>query len=374
MLRPLTRKFSGFLPRVYYLFIFVILLTLLNFYAPFSSWHPAAVLNNEHAGDPSCDALQGLDDLFVALRTGANEAPRKLPAHFATTLRCVRNYGLWSDLEEDIAGHHVYDVLDDMDPGIVAEHPDFAYYRQLKSNGRDSFTQDELTKWSTAKNSASGRDTPGWRLDKWKFLPLADKAYRTKPDAKWYIIMECDSFVIWPNLLAWLAMMDSSKPLYLGHQMQIGDVVFAYGGAGIVISNTAMKALVERWRGNLESYDKFTGGHWAGDCVLGKAMLDAGVPLSYSTPTLFGDMVADKNVNDTFGSSNRPLWCYFATTYHHMTPAGIAEYDAFERHWRKDVRFARGPFESVDPVLTSCSTITPFCGTATSSPTSCSRS
>ncbi|RYP52050.1 hypothetical protein DL768_002733 [Monosporascus sp. mg162] len=293
-------------------------------------------LRNEKVTDLTCASLEGVDDVFVILKTGANEAPEKLPVHLRTTLDCIPHYGIWSDLEENISGHHVSNALDEVDPEVIAGHPDFEYYRRLQEQGRYAFSADEQAKWANAQNTISGRDTPGWKLDKWKFLPLADKAYRQRPEAKWFIFMECDTFIIWKNLLAWLSTMDASKPLYLGHQMRVGDVVFAYGGSGIVISNPAMKALVEHRATNLKFYDDFTGQHWAGDCVLGKAMLDAGVKLTWSWPTLLGDAVSELDFNSTFGNDDVHPWCYYATSYHHLSPLEIFQYDGFERKWRKE--------------------------------------
>ena len=293
---------------------------------------------NGEATIPECDFLEGLDDVFVVVKTGANEAHEKLPIHFKTTLSCIPHYGIWSDLEEDIAGHHVSDALDNTDPNIVSSNPDFEYYRQLRENGTGAFTPEQLTAWAEAQNTNSGRDAPGWKLDKWKFLPLAEKAYRQRPEARWFVLMECDTFIIWRNLLAWLSTLDSSEPLYLGHQMQIGDVTFAYGGAGIIISNLAMQKLVDNYSTNRAFYDDYTAHHWAGDCVLGKAMADAGVNLKWSWPTLLGDLIADVDLKSTFGSPSAKPWCYHATSYHHLKPSDIAQYDSFEKTWRKEVR------------------------------------
>ncbi|KAK6076857.1 hypothetical protein SCUP234_06926 [Seiridium cupressi] len=286
----------------------------------------------------SCDSLQGLGDIFLILRTGASEALRRLPAHFNTTLRCLhsQNYGIWSDYEEYIGGHHVHDAFDEMDPEVIASHPDFAYYRRLKEQGRSSFTVDELTGWATAPNSAGGRDTPGWKLDKWKFLPIADKAYRQQPNAKWYIFMEGDTYIHWANILHWLSHIDASKPYYMGQEMQIGDIVFAYGGSSFIISNSAMKTLVEYRATKPGVYEEFTGNHWAGDCVLGKAMLDAGIKLSWQYPNLFGGMPYDMDYNETFGSPQRRLWCYPTTTYHHVSPSDVEEIYHNEQKWNQE--------------------------------------
>lgn len=285
----------------------------------------------------SCDSLKGLEDVFVVLRTGATEAPKKLPVHFTTTLRCVPHYAIYSDYEEDIEGHHIHNALDEVNPEIIATHPDFEYYRRLQVGGREAFTDQELAQWAAAKNTNGGRDSPGWRLDKWKFLPLAEKALLQQPDAKWYIFIESDTYMLWQTLLEWLSHFDSSKPHYLGMQMQIGDVVFAYGGAGFAISNPALKKVVEHRRGNLNFYDDFTSGHWAGDCVLGKALADAGVNLLWSFPTLSGDQPADMDFNTSFGGQDKKPWCYFATSYHHLPPAEYPKFAKFEQNWNQEV-------------------------------------
>ncbi|KAI0830457.1 glycosyltransferase family 31 protein [Hypoxylon sp. FL0890] len=285
-----------------------------------------------------CDALKGLEDIFVVLRTGATEAPKKLPAHFTTTLRCVPNYAIYSDYEEDIEGHHVYNVLDEVNSDIIATHPDFEYYRRLQEGGREAFTAEELAQWENAKNTNGGRDSPGWRLDKWKFLPLAEKALRRQPDAKWYIFIESDTYMLWQTLLEWLSHFDASKPYYMGMQMQIGDVVFAYGGGGFAISNPALKKVVARRRENLKFYDDLTAAHWAGDCVLGKALADAGVRLLWSFPTIAGDRPGDMDFNSTFGGKTKP-WCYYAASYHHIPPAEYSQFYRFEQNWNRENTF-----------------------------------
>lgn len=286
-----------------------------------------------------CDFSEGLQDIFLVLRTGASEAATRLPAHFSTTLRCFSNesYSIWSDFEEDIGGYRIRNALDGIGPSIVATHPDFEYYNRLQEGGRASFTPEELAQWSATPSLATGRDTPGWKLDKWKFLPMAEKAFRLRPEAKWFVFMEDDTYIHWRNLLQWLSRIDATKPYYLGHETQSGDIIFAYGGAGFVISNPAMKALVQRRASNPGVYEDFTAGHWAGDCVLGKALLDAGVELSWQKPNLFGAGPFDMAYDETFDPSNHRLWCYYVTTYHHVTSSDIDEVFAAEQKWNEEV-------------------------------------
>ncbi|ORY55106.1 uncharacterized protein BCR38DRAFT_357312 [Pseudomassariella vexata] len=286
-------------------------------------------------GSDPCEGLEGLSDVFVVLKTGATEAFEKVPVHLSTTLRCVPHYDIFSDYKEQIAGHQVHDALDGVNPDIVASHPDFEYYRRLQQHGKDGFSAQEVGQWLQAKNTNSGRDSPGWKLDKWKFLPLAEKALQLRPEAKWYAFVETDTYVLWRNVLEWLLEFDESKPQYLGMQMQIGDVVFAYGGAGFFISKPALTKVVEHRRAHLKNYDEFTAAHWAGDCVLGKALADAGVPLFWSWPNLVNEQPSNMDFNASFGNMYKKLWCHNAASYHHLSPADIDHFSAFERRWNR---------------------------------------
>lgn len=302
-----------------------------------------------------CDLPRQIDDVFVVLKTGANDALGAVPAHVATTLRCIPHYIIYSDMEEDIDGHHLYDVLAEVDPVIQETNPEFEYYRRLREKGREAFSAEESARWSSAQNTVGGKDSPGWKLDKWKFLPMAEQALRARPNAKWYVIIESDSYVLWGNLLRWLSGFDASKPYYLGMQMQVDDIIFAYGGSGIILSRPALEKVVRHRQDNLKSYDEFTAAHWAGDCVLGKALSDAGVDLFFSWPNVFTESPVEMNFNYSIGDL-RP-WCHHVASYHHLKPADILEFSEFEKSHPVGNKHARSEDLHADernPSQTSC--------------------
>ncbi|KAI3341426.1 hypothetical protein F4824DRAFT_313038 [Ustulina deusta] len=279
-----------------------------------------------------CPSLGGLEDVFVIVRTGSNEVNQKIPPLLNTTLPCFRHYGIWSDMEEEFAGIHIADALDEIDSGLVAQHSDFEYYRYLRAYGK-SAVSDEVAGWADAPNTDLGRDTPAWKLDKWKFLPVASKAYRQHPTSKWYVFIEGDTYVFWTSLLAYLSAIDASKPLYIGREMNIGSSVFAYGGAGIIVSNSAMGMLVKQHTADNKTYNEFTINQWAGDFILSRVITDAGVELSPIWPTLEGEKLAMIDVK-TISNEGRFLWCYNVASYHHMNPDDIYTYYDFERRWK----------------------------------------
>ncbi|KAF2085245.1 glycosyltransferase family 31 protein [Saccharata proteae CBS 121410] len=300
---------------------------------------------HHHFGHPSSNAspssnepIPGFEDILVVLKTGATEALTKLPVHFSTTLRNIPHHVVYSDHAEEIAGHRVYDALDEVDEAIRNTNPDFELYNRLNSGeeaggGRSSIQAAELDDWTSATNTVNGAGgNPAWRLDKWKFLPMVDKALRHRPDAKWYVFVEADTYVVWKNLLEFLSHFDAEKPQYLGMQMSIGDVTFAYGGAGFMISNAAMRRVTQHRAQHLPELDQLTAFNWAGDCVLGKAMMDAGMTVFWGWPNIQSGQPTDNEYGVSY-PDNKMAWCFNAVSYHHASPEEIEDFWRWNQDW-----------------------------------------
>jgi len=72
--------------------------------------HHAADLDDSTTSD-SCPASTSAQRIVVSIKTGATEAAVKIPTQMQTTLRCVKNVFLFSDLEQDIGEYHLHDAL-----------------------------------------------------------------------------------------------------------------------------------------------------------------------------------------------------------------------------------------------------------------------
>jgi hypothetical protein len=282
---------------------------------------------------PSCRQLPGIEDILVVVKTGITEAQHKVPVHIRTTLRCIPNKLIVSDFEEEIDGLRTLDVFRNVSQTLYSNN-DFALYNRARQGGRAALTNEDHTK---VANSAAGMmDNPGWKLDKWKFLPMIQEARAHRPDAKWYVFLEADTYPIWPNLLAWLENFDSDTKLYLGNQMMIGDHTFAHGGSGFVISNAAMHAVADFHAERADEWDKITDREWAGDCVLGMALAEAGIGLTWSWPHVTTQSVWEQDaLGEGFGT---PQWCYPPFTFHHMTPEDVDQMWRFDQAWFSNVR------------------------------------
>ena len=141
--------------------------------------------NQPSATHSDCDPeiSSALDDVLVIMKTGATEAYDKLPIHFMSTLKCVKDFILVSDMKMNMAGYEIYDVLEDLDPEFVEENEDFDLYRELQEFYREHQDPRDL------KHGANG-----WNLDKYKFVPMMDRTWKYRQDAKWYVFIEADTF------------------------------------------------------------------------------------------------------------------------------------------------------------------------------------
>lgn len=213
---------------------------------------------------------------LIVFRTGSTELEDRLGIHLSTSLRCFPNYLIFSDYEEHYNGEHILDALADVTPEILANNPDFELYRRLQQGGRASLDPSELAGSPDGFAVVTGKtDNPGWKLDKWKFLPMVNRTYYERPDIKWYVFIEADTFVLWSMLQQYLATLDHTKPVYTGSQTYIGDDLFAHGGSGFAVSEPAMRKVVDYYATHKSEIEQFIDGHWAGDCVLGKTFTES---------------------------------------------------------------------------------------------------
>ncbi|KAM0709602.1 hypothetical protein Q7P35_003642 [Cladosporium inversicolor] len=280
-----------------------------------------------------CRKLEGGEDVLVVMRTGATEIKDKLPAHLNTTLQCYNNYVIFSDYEEDFEGHHVYDLLAGVEDDVKENHPDFALWRRLRAYGRESLDDAELSGTISEDSGATGKTgNDGWKLDKWKFLPMAVRTLELYPDMKYYVFIEPDTYIMWSNLLDWLRQLDPTDPAYYGSEVQIGPDVFAHGGSSFVISNPALQKVAKLYREDASDWHVLTSAHWAGDCILGKALAESGTPLTWSWPMFQGGNPHTMDFKES-KPDGRDLWCAPALSYHHLSPSEIESMFAFEQEW-----------------------------------------
>ena len=294
---------------------------------------PAASLF-QHDSSLPCRTLPGSEDVLVIMKTGSTELEDKLPIHLKTTLRCYPQFLVFSDYAETYHGVQILDALEHVNPDTQVKHQDFGLWRRLQRRGRATLTGHELSGPISRPQGMTGKPSnAGWKLDKWKFLPMVNRTLNEYPDKKWYVFVETDSYIMWQTLLNYLKALDWTTPYYMGGQMWIGDVEFAHGGASFAVSRPAMQKVVDMFVANQKEWEDYTDRHWAGDCVLGKAFKDAGVPLLRAWPIWQGDDPGNMNYGRT--DNFRRLWCNPTVSYHHLSPNAVEEMWLFEQGWIK---------------------------------------
>ncbi|KAF1982370.1 glycosyltransferase family 31 protein [Aulographum hederae CBS 113979] len=272
--------------------------------------------------DPRCSAFPDTGNVVIAVKTGATEASEKIPLQMQTSLRCAQNVVVFSDMEQELGEYHVYDALDAVPDSAMEGNTDFDFYKKqqsLKSAGMI----DSLMKG--AKDPRMPNDLAAWTLDKYKQLHMLEKTWGLYPDRDWYIFIDADTYVIWPNLIQWLKTMNPAEKIYTGSMAQWDKVKFAHGGSGITLSGALLHAFAVEHNGTASDWDVKMHEECCGDYVIGKIFMDEhNVLLKNVWPTVNGE----KPTTIPFGNTH---WCQPVVTMHHVQPPEMAEMDVFER-------------------------------------------
>lgn len=119
--------------------------------------------------------------------------------------------------------------------------------------------------------------------------------------------------------------------------MFINGVIFAHGGSGFMLSHPAMQLVVDYFAKHKDEFETFTDGHWAGDCVLGKAIVESGTPFTDAWPIMQGDYPGivpyARPDGRPIADPNKREWCYPTVSYHHLSPDVIEDLWNFEQRW-----------------------------------------
>jgi len=266
--------------------------------------------------------------LVVSVKTGATEARHKIPTQMRTTLSCVENVLIFSDLAQNIEGYQIRDALDTVVDYTIRDNPDFRFYNRQKDLWREKHDVSEL---EGLKYEGDEQELAAWRLDKYKFIHVLEKTWAEKPDLDWYFLIDADTYVLWENMLAWLATLDPSQPAYFGSLVEIDGTKFAHGGSGILLSRAAMRELLVKNRETARRWDDLTYDVCCGDLILGRALNERGITLQDIWPSMSGESIYSM----PFGKATEEYWCGPALTMHHMKVGDMNDMSAFERERKK---------------------------------------
>ena len=271
--------------------------------------------NYKQTGHNGCQGYPAVDsDMVIVVKTGATEAFNKIPGQLLTFLQCAKNDLLiFSDLEQDIADHHIYDCLTKVIDAAKFNNSDFDLYeaqKRIKLMGEDIIAMGD-------------KGSQGWALDKYKNIHTARKAWELRPNKSWYFFIDADTYVFWSSLVPWLKRHDPSKKLYLGSRVE-DEPPFAHGGSGYVLSRGAMEQLVGEDGSQIAAdFDMMVKDDCCGDKILARSLKQKKILLTRWDPLINGE----KPRRMGFGPK---LWCQPVITFHHMSPEEMNEMWQFE--------------------------------------------
>lgn len=263
-------------------------------------WHS----DDSGFGDYDCLQFPGADDVLVVIKTGATEMYKRLPVHLLTTMSCVQDFIVFSDMEQDLGDVHIYDALEPISD------------EWKKKDGHISKIYEQQKYFHSQGRDVDVVITEGaWEVDKWKNVPMAIKAYEMYPEKKWFMFMDADSTLLWSNLLLWIAQLDASKPQYYGAVTNVGNTRFAHGGTGYLVSRPALKIMVDRAPKKMAEWEDWTSHVCCGDAMFAGVL---GTEPTHAYPLFNGG--APRSADYDSGH-----WCKAILTFHHLTPREVEE-------------------------------------------------
>ncbi|CAJ2502323.1 Uu.00g097170.m01.CDS01 [Anthostomella pinea] len=270
-----------------------------------------------------CASFPGTDGILLVMKTGATEVYDRIPTHLLTTLTCLPDFLLFSDMEQQVGPYHVYDALAEFDESAKAHNADFDLYRDQK--------ECPVSQKSCVDAKTDGQKA--WNLDKYKFLPMMEQTWRMRPGRDWYIFAEADTYVFWANIVHWLRERSHLNPrekIYLGSRSFIGGSSFAHGGSGYIISGTLLKHLIQHHPGVVKQYNVRGANECCGDLMLALALEEyEGVQVRQTWPMINGE----KPSTLPYGPGH---WCEPILTMHHMNAEEISGVWQFEQTRKTD--------------------------------------
>lgn len=296
------------------------------------------------------------DRVFLMLKSGATVIQNRLPPHVRSTLRRWPHHAVYADVETEISGVKVIDILKWLPEDLLERH------RLHLGNYFDLRTMLE-EQWQWELDDLDGY--PGWLLDKYKNVPMLAHAWlNALPQTEWFIFIDADSYIMQRGLLEHLRKYNSSEPHYIGRAAdweagvvnKKGEEVkipFAHGGSGVAISRGAMKNLFgpdphsDRSRMDvvLSEFMDLADPNIAGDALVAMMLFyyvdEIVVEMPWGRFPFYDTPFQGSNTRDI--AVGPEGWCLPLFSWHHLSPSEvdlIYEYEQTIPLSKKYVTFA----------------------------------
>jgi len=260
------------------------------------------------------------DDIALCIKSGADVFYDRIPGLLKTYPRYIRNKIIVGEKPGYKLGNYTMHDVCTPTYGEIKE----TYWSKFKKEGEEDNqnNKEEDDEDDLVKGRKQDFNQLGWQLDVYKNIPAFKLLYETYPNAKWYMMVDDDTYVFLSNLKKRLSFYDPNEKLYLGSSWPIpsgciptwNDARFAHGGAGIILSHAAMLAFIENYDVCLSSFDEC----YAGDVRVALCLNTVGIRINRSEKRHIG-------INWRGHSDQAPnlefSWlepCDLPLTFHHL--------------------------------------------------------
>ncbi|EDU49855.1 conserved hypothetical protein [Pyrenophora tritici-repentis Pt-1C-BFP] len=280
-----------------------------------------------------------LEGVTFVLKIGHGEVATQLPNFLNRLGRCKQDLVIFSDRKDEVHGFEVADALAHLRPEYKFNNADFDIYDRIQ-----------------ALNATDQEKTPdGWRLDKYKFLPMMEWTSYMRPESEWYVFLELDTYINYDNLYRFLSTFSPKTAYYFGSPVwPAKKPTFAHGGSGFVLSRAALDKIMALGRMFGEN-KHFPGTHFfgvdvakhcCGDEILAQVLKKSGVSLRGYWPMFNGEKP------DTM-RFDREQWCEAIITMHHLSESDFTSLSTWERARRHPERalMFEELFDMIEPQL-----------------------
>eukprot|EP00013_Stygamoeba_regulata_P007171 CAMPEP_0177642884 /NCGR_PEP_ID=MMETSP0447-20121125/7857_1 /TAXON_ID=0 /ORGANISM="Stygamoeba regulata, Strain BSH-02190019" /LENGTH=242 /DNA_ID=CAMNT_0019145137 /DNA_START=92 /DNA_END=817 /DNA_ORIENTATION=- len=159
----------------------------------------------------------------------------------------------------------------------------------------------------------------------WKNFSGLKYLAKERPSARWYILVDDDTFLVWHSLVELLRYYDHRQEYFLGQELRLDmpghpdhGLSYLSGGAGQVFSHALLHRL-------LPELDHCERNEWAdvsvGRCVAGLGVRPTHVDGFYSQPAHFYLATEQGKRDAPLGLVHDPI------SFHHITPDQMYEYE-----------------------------------------------
>ncbi|ORY16886.1 hypothetical protein BCR34DRAFT_475643 [Clohesyomyces aquaticus] len=254
------------------------------------------------------------NQVVVSVKTTAMDAYTAVPPRLVLTkTEYYDTLIVMGDLAMEIGAFHVEDVLGRFDNKVMQHNPDFERYRKQLAFAR-SRRKLEWLREADAHKEAEIRS----KLDKYKWLRMVGRAWELRPDRVWYVFADIDTYLVRPNLLAWLGQYDAEKPYFFANPPDMtSDAPFGFGGTMFVLSVAAMRELLRERKSVVPDWDSRISDYASGFEVLTSA-LSTEINLTVS-----GSISGISGMHPGTIPYSPSLWCEHVIAMHNV-PAELA--------------------------------------------------